>query len=205
MRWTEKNADGKWQPNPPPYNGLISIESQVEDNILNLHKQTFGNENGDYSFLAEPLPGILTEQCYYCLLGSSRLRPVKLAKTITPSFQREMVGMVIGQNQSLNNQYPDLAEERRRIWRDWVNGGMNSELYDTKHLPWILMYYRQVWDITLPPGGDPKQITAGMKRAGKKEIINLLVDMFVLPQSCLDKLDRHSDRLSGSSIPQQST
>ena len=79
--------------------------------------------------------------------------------------------MVIGQNQSLNNQYPDLVVERRRIWRDWANGGTNSELYDTRHLPWILMYYRQVWDITLPPGVDPTQITAGMKRAGKKEII----------------------------------
>ena len=43
-----------------------------------------------------------------------------------------------------------------------------------------------------------------MKRAGKKEIINLLVDMFVLPQSCLDGLDRSSVRLSGSFTPQQS-
>ena len=67
------------------------------------------------------------------------------------------------------------------------------------------MHYRSVWDVTLFPGGDTAQITTGMKRAGKKEMINLLVDMFVLPQSCLDKLDRRSDRLSGSSIPQQST
>ena len=44
-----------------------------------------------------------------------------------------------------------------------------------------------------------------MKKAGKKEIINLLVDMFVLPQSCLDGLDRSSVRLSGSFTPQQST
>ena len=38
----------------------------------------------------------------------------------------------------------------------------------------------------LHPGDDPTKITVEMKRAGKKEIINLLVDMFVLPQSCLD-------------------
>ena len=108
-----------WRPNPPPYNGYIDIESQAEENILNLHKQSFGNENGDHSVLAEPSPGILRELCDYCLLGSSRLRSVKLAKVITPSYQREMVGMVIGQNQNLSNQYPELAEERRRIWRDW--------------------------------------------------------------------------------------
>ena len=111
--------------------------------------------------------------------------------------------MVIGTHPKLVETFPALAEERRRIWKDWTNGGENSELYDTGHLPWILMNYRQVWDITLPPGHDDTKITAGMKRAGKREIINLLVDMFVLPQSCLDELDRHSDRLSGSLSPQQ--
>ena len=59
------------------------------------------------------------------------------------------------------------------------------------------MNYRQVWDITLPPGYDSTKITTEMKRAGKREIINLLVDMFVL----LQLLDKHSDRLSGSLSP----
>ena len=65
------------------------------------------------------------------------------------------------------------------------------------------MHYRQVWDITLPTGYDTAKITTGMKRVGKREISNLLVDMFVILQSCLDELDRHSDRLSGSLLPQQ--
>ena len=99
----------------------LQSESQAEENILNLHKQSFGNKNGDHSVLSEPSPGILREPCDYCLLGSSRLRSVKLAKVITPSYQREMVGMVIGQNRNLNNQYTELAEERRRIWRDRAN------------------------------------------------------------------------------------
>ena len=30
-------VDAKWQPNPAPYNA-IDIESQAEDNILNLYK-----------------------------------------------------------------------------------------------------------------------------------------------------------------------
>ena len=196
-------VDGKWQQNPAPYN-VIDIESQAEDNILNLYKQTTGNKANAHSILSEPSPGILGERCDYCLLGSSRLRSDKL-RSITPTIQREMVGMIIGENRDLNSQYPKLAEERRKIWRDWADGGSNSELYDTRHLPWILMHYRQMLDITLPPGCDPTKITAGMKRAGKKEMINLLVDMFVLPQSCLDGLDRSSVRLSGSFTPQQST
>ena len=63
-----------WRPNLPPYNGHIDIESQAEENILNLFKQKTGDKNGDYSFLSEPLPGILGELCDYCLLGSSRVR-----------------------------------------------------------------------------------------------------------------------------------
>ena len=45
-------VDGKWQLNPAPYNGLIDIESQAEDNILNLHKQTYGDKTGGYSILS---------------------------------------------------------------------------------------------------------------------------------------------------------
>ena len=91
-------SDETWRPNPPPYDGLIDIESQAEENILNLFKQTTGCKADDYSVLLKPLPGILGELCDYCLLGSSRVRSVKLAKKITPSFQREMVSMVISQN-----------------------------------------------------------------------------------------------------------
>ena len=84
--------DGKWQSNPAPYNGLIDIESQAEDNILNLHKQTYGNKADDHSILSEPSPGILRERCDYCLLGSSRLRSDESAKRIMPSLQRDKVG-----------------------------------------------------------------------------------------------------------------
>jgi len=194
-------ADGTWQPNPSPYDDLIDIESQA-DNILNLFKCTAGRKVGNYSILTEPSPAVLKERCDYCLLGSPRLRS-NITNAIKPTDQREMVGMIIGTNRYLNDNYPVMAEERCRIWKDWASGGSNSELYDTGHLPYMLMHYRQVWDITLPPGYDGTKITAGMKRAGKREIINLLVDMFVLPQSCLDELDRHSGRLSGSLSPQQ--
>ena len=79
----------------------------------------------------------------------------------------------------------------------------NSKLYDASHLPWILLKYRTVWDFSLPKGDDISKITATMKRAGKREIINLLVDMFVLPESCLDRLERRSDRLSCTLTPPQ--
>lgn len=79
-------SDETWRPNPPPYDGLIDIESRAEDNILNLFKQTTGRKADDYSFLSEPSPGILGELCDYCLLGSSRARSVKLAKTTIPDW-----------------------------------------------------------------------------------------------------------------------
>ena len=128
-------VDGKWQLNPAPYNGLIDIKSQAEDNILNLYKQSTGGKADDHSILSEPSPGILRERCDYCLLGSSRLRSDESAKKITPSLQRDMVGVIIGQNRFLTTKHPVLMGERRRIWRDWANGGSNSELYDMGHLP----------------------------------------------------------------------
>jgi len=90
-------VDGKWQPNPAPYN-VIDIESQAVDNILNLYKQSTGNKADDHSILSESSPGILGERCDCCLLGSSRLRSDESAKSITPSLQRDMVGMIIVQN-----------------------------------------------------------------------------------------------------------
>ena len=88
--------DDTWQPNPAPYN-VIDIESQAEDNILNLYKQSTGGKAEDHSILSEPSPGVLGEHCDYCLLGSSRLRSDKL-RSITPTIQREMVGMIIGEH-----------------------------------------------------------------------------------------------------------
>ena len=64
----------------------------------------------------------------------------------------------------------------------------------------IMLKYSHIWDFSLPRGDDISKITATMKRAG---IINLLVVVFVLPESCLDKLERHSGRLSSTLTPPQ--
>ena len=171
------HCDDTREQNPAPYDERIDVETQSEDNILNLYKQTTGPKSGsvNYSVLSDPTPSVLQEQCDYCLIGNPRLR----SKIITPTIQREMACVVIGTESKLKQFYPKLAEERRRIWEDWANGGENCELYNTSHLPWIMLKYRQIWDFSLPRGNDISKITAMMKRAGKREIINLLVKVNV--------------------------
>ena len=166
------HCDGTWESNPAPYDGKIDVGMQSEDNILNLYKQANGRKSGsaDTPVHSDPSPSVLQERCDYCLLGRARLR----SNIITPTVQREMAGVIIGTDSNLNGLFPTLCEERRRIWEDWANGGENSALYDTSHLPWILLKYRTVWDFSLPKGDDVSKITATMKRAGKREIINLL-------------------------------
>ena len=134
------HVDNTWVPNPPSYDEQIDVKTQA-DNILNLFKCTTGRKVGNYSILAEPLPAVLKERCDYYLLGSPRLRS-NITKVIKPTDQREMVGMIIGTNQYLNDNYPVMAEKRCQIWKDWASGGSNSELYNTGHLPYILMHYR---------------------------------------------------------------
>ena len=103
-------ADGTWQPNPSPYDDLIDIESQA-DNILNLFKCAAGSKTGNYTILTEPSPAVLKERCDYCLLGSPRLRS-NITNAIKPTDQREMVGMIIGTNRYLNDNYAVMTEER---------------------------------------------------------------------------------------------
>ena len=104
----------------------IDVETQSEDNILNLYKQTTGPKSGsvNYSVLSDPTPSVLQERCDYCLIGNPRLR----SNIITPTIQREMACVVIGTESKLKQFFPKLAKERRCIWEDWVNGGVNCEL-----------------------------------------------------------------------------
>ena len=130
---------GTWESNPAPYDGKIDVGMQSEDNILNLYKQATGPKSGssNTSVYSDPSPSVLQERCDYFLIGNARLR----SNIVTPTVQREMAGVIIGTDSNLNGLFPTLCEERRRIWEDWANGGEHSALYDTSHLPWILLKY----------------------------------------------------------------
>ena len=106
-------SNDDWEPNPAPYDERIDVETQSEDNILNLYKQANGRKSGsvNYSVLSDPTPSVLQERCDYCLIGNPRLR----SKIITPTIQREMACVVIGTESKLKQFYPKLAEERRHI------------------------------------------------------------------------------------------
>ena len=78
------HSDDTWELNPAPYDERIDVETQSEDNILNLYKQTTGRRLGsaNYSVHSDPTPSVLQERCDYCLIGNARLR----SNIITPRF-----------------------------------------------------------------------------------------------------------------------
>ena len=96
-------SDDTWERNPAPYEEKIDVKMQLEDNILNLYKQTTGRRLGsaNYSVHSDPTPSVLQERCDYCLIGNARLR----SNIITPTVEREMACVIIGTESKLIKQY----------------------------------------------------------------------------------------------------
>ena len=187
-----------WSKNAPPFDTPIDLEDESKENLLNLHKQAIGKKGKSDVASASPSESAVDERCEYCLVGSM----ARHDSAIKPKAQREIVFWVVGTHKTLVKHYPDLAKERQKIWKSWVNGEENAALYDMNHLPYILNHLRQYWNITLPTGENLADsvrligLSSGLLKAGKREIIELLVDMFVVPPSCLDNLGRSSGRLT---------
>ena len=82
------HCNGTWESNPAPYDERINVETQSEDNILNLYKQATGRKSGssNTSVYSDPSPSVLQERCDYFLIGNARLR----SNIVTPTVQREM-------------------------------------------------------------------------------------------------------------------
>merc|ERR1712032_131281 len=66
--------------------------------------------------------------------------------------------------------------------------GDNVNLYDEKHLTYIILYFPDVWNFTLPYNATAEDITSVMRHLAKVEIIELMVCMYILPPESLLKI-----------------
>jgi len=176
-------TDGSFKPNPKPYDKKICFSESV-DNALNLHEAHYGNASASFVTGSSPSEAVLQEHCTYYRVGNNRERITSL----TPSRQREIVKMVVGTHQWLETRYHKLARQRKNIWRGWIDGTDNVKLYDEKHLTYIILYFSDVWNFTLPYKATAEDITSVMRHSAKVEIIELMVCMHILPPESLLKI-----------------
>ena len=111
---------------------------------------------------------------------------------MAPSLQRDIVKMVVGTHQLLESQYHELARQRKNIWRGWIEGTDNVTLYNERHLPYIIVYFPDVWNFTLPSCATAADVTPAMRHLAKAEIIELMVCMYILPPESLAKVQQIS-------------
>ena len=110
--------------------------------------------------------------------------------SMAPSLQRDIVKMVVGTHQLLESQYHELARQRKNIWRGWIEGTDNVTLYNERHLPYIIVYFPDVWNFTLLSSATAADVTPAMRYLAKAEIIELMVCMYILPPESLAKVQQ---------------
>ena len=169
-------TDGSFKSNPKPYDQKICFSESV-DNTLNLHEARYGNKSASFVTESSPSEAVLQERCTYYRVGNNRER----ITSVTPSRQREIVKMVVGTHQMLETQYCDLARQRKNIWRGWIDGTDNVKLYDEKHLTYIILYFSDVWNFTLPYKATAEDITSVMRHSAKVEIIERVNGVYAHP------------------------
>ena len=186
-----KKTDSSWEPNSAPYQTPIKLTDNQIDNVLNLHYIDNGRKGSlaNSMDIVEPSTSVLEQESRLLRLG----RVYTHNNAITPKIQREIVQYVIGTHQRLTQYYPDVAKFRRENWRDWVDGGKNSDKYQIFHLIFIAAEFPDVWDA--PVGNTrPEELTPTVLELVKNEVIELLVRMYVLPVSHLPTFVRRSTR-----------
>ena len=182
-----KKTDSSWEPNPAPYQTQIKLTDNQIDNVLNLHYIDSGRKDSlaNTVDIAEPSTSVLEQESRLLRLG----RVYTHNNAITPKIQREIVKFVIGAHQTLTKHYPEVAKFRQENWRDWVDGGKNSDKYQFFHLTWIAAEFPGVWDA--PVGNTrPEELTPTVLELVKNEVIELLVRMYVLPVSTTNILPK---------------
>ena len=153
-----------------------------EDNSLNLHLVTSRSKHLDSSAFVEPSPEIVDADSAYVRLGKLR----SINKEITLKVQREIVRYVTGTHQTFAQNHKEIGERRRRTWRKWVAGEADGNIFHEKDLPIIAYTFWFVWDAPIPEGTPLKSITPTVLGLVKREIIELLVRMFMIPADSLE-------------------
>ena len=173
--------DGTWLANPAPYDLKIDL-TKHEDNSLNLHLVDLGKKHLCGSEFPEPTPAIVESTCKYFRLGNMR----SINKHVTAKVQREIARYMMGTHQTLVQHWPVDGERRRRTWRLWVAGETGGDLFHKVDLPVIASFFWNVWDAPVSARTDPKDITPTVLDLVKREIVELLVRMYVVPANTLD-------------------
>ena len=175
--------DGTWTANPVPYDKKIDLSSDA-DNILNLHLRSGGQKTGHSDHFDEPSPEIVKQSSIYVRLGS--VRSFKWVGTVT--VQKEIARYVMGTHQTLVKHWPNVAKIRQRIWRSWIDGESNGELFQSSHFPWIVAKFWYVWDTPIVKGSNPTAIPSTVLNHAKAEVVEMLVRMHIISPSKLDTI-----------------
>ena len=109
-----------------------------------------------------------------------------MKKNVTVKFQQAIVKYVTGTHQTLLQFYKKEGEQRRRTWRMWVKGEASGDIFHKEDLPVIAHYFWEVWDAPIPEGTAIKDITPTVLDLVKREIVELLVRMHMIPADRLD-------------------
>ena len=107
-------------------------------------------------------------------------------KDVTVKVQRKIAKYVMGTHRNLLENHHDIGVRRRKIWRLWIDGKEGGNLFQKEDLPVIAAYFCDVWDAPIARGTLPKDITPTVLDLVKREIVELLVRMFIVPADRLE-------------------
>ena len=198
-------VDGDWESNPEPYDARIDLDQIDEDNILGLQCLDYigRKANPRVQAATEPSAEVVGHPARYCR-RFSRDADKKLLNFLTHKVQREIVLWVIGEHQTLQTgDAKEIGEDRRKTWRAWVASGQADNIYHHRHLPWIVNKYYSLWDVAVDPKMPPKDIPLPVLDQCRREIIQMMVGMFVLPQSALDNIAERRSRRHFSAVSEE--
>ena len=185
-------SDGTWQANPSPYDNTIDF-TIPKDNILGLHYSDIHDKSTREAIFAEPSPSVIGHPRRYFRIGQINNQN----KAISAKIQREIVQYITGTHRALLKHYPKTAESRRETWRSWIDDGASANHYQQIHLPYIVTYFKDVWDTKFKEG-DP--LTPSILDKVKSEIVEMLVRMFIISDSKLEEYTRRRSVRNRSAI-----
>ena len=176
---TGLKSDDSWLVNPKPYNKPINISS-LQDNLLNLHVTSIGDKRATAPNITQPSIEIIDRETKFMGLG----RVTKRNKLITAKLQRDIIKMVIGTHRGLKK-FPDVAEFRQTHWKSWIDGTGEASQYQIIHVPHIAKWFWDVWEAPVDRQEAATEIPQSILEMVKKEVIELMVRMYILPVSML--------------------
>ena len=170
---------------PPQYSAKIDLSSSVENDIgmyrIKHGRKSKKSEDDETTDEVEPsFEASSAEGSVYYQIRA----PQKKDGRVTMQLQNELISWVVGRNSSLIRMDEKYAQTRQIIWKAWImNDGtaeqrVLADLYTGDHLPYIATKYSHLWDTQFANAKTP---TSTELEQVKKEIVELMVAMYVIP------------------------